>query len=54
MRNLLEYPVAKEELVRFLADLRETFLQEELCGDLRPTFCNTLLDLVIGDKDETF
>ena len=36
MRNLLEYPITRDEVIECLTKLRESILEEGCIGDMRP------------------
>jgi hypothetical protein len=53
MRNLISYPITREEVVEFLKDLElvTSFENTQLIGDVRPSIVDALLDLVAHDAE---
>jgi hypothetical protein len=51
MRNLLEYPITKEEIVECLAELARTFDNLELCGDMRPLLLKRAIKIIKSAKE---
>ena len=50
MRNILEYPVTKDELLNYLSELDEEcskkHVPEPVCGDMEGEYIDVLRDLV--------
>lgn len=51
MRNLAEYPVTFEEVTEFLTELRDSFMSEEKCGDMRPLLVDWALERLYQYED---
>jgi hypothetical protein len=46
MRNTLEYPVTKQEVIDYLVRLQEQLINEGAVGDMRPIYISIALDAV--------
>jgi hypothetical protein len=46
MRNLLDYPITKEEIVQCLLHLSNELSKDELVGDMRPILLETAARLI--------
>ena len=46
MRNIVQYPVTKEEIVMVLSSIKDSINDEELIGDIRPYIIDIVIDYV--------
>lgn len=53
MRNLLEYPVTREEIIELLLQLSQQFSEEFSCGDMRPLLLQIAAKAVKEADDES-
>jgi len=46
MRNELEYPVTKQEVIDYLSKLQDELIKEGVVGDIRPVLLDVAIDAV--------